>query len=34
MLKEFDLGLETLGSGEFMEAISKFFQQTEKKAKL
>ncbi|KAK3824781.1 MAG: enoyl-CoA hydratase/isomerase [Benniella sp.] len=31
MLKEYELGLDTLGSGEFMEAISKFFQQTEKK---
>lgn len=31
MLKEFELGLDTLNSGEFMEAISKFFEQTETK---
>ncbi|KAI7817561.1 enoyl-CoA hydratase/isomerase [Gamsiella multidivaricata] len=33
MLREFELGLETLTSGEFMEAISRFFKQ-EKSAKL
>jgi len=31
MLKEFELGLETLASGEFMEAIGKFFRETETK---
>ncbi|KAG0258619.1 Enoyl-CoA hydratase [Mortierella polycephala] len=31
MIKEFELGLETLTSGEFLEAISKFFRETEAK---
>ncbi|KAF9957223.1 Enoyl-CoA hydratase [Mortierella alpina] len=31
MLKEFELGLATLTSGEFMEAIARFFAQTESK---
>ena len=31
MLKEFELGLATLTSGEFRDAIAKFFAQTESK---
>lgn len=33
MLKEYELGLETLTSGEFVQAITKFFEATDEKKK-